>query len=58
MPGHNASNTALESSNDDPEQAKIQLDAVVVPVSGGGLIGGIATAVKALAPNCKACSIA
>jgi threonine dehydratase len=27
------------------------VDGVLVPVSGGGLIGGIATAVKALAPN-------
>ncbi|MFR6425396.1 MAG: pyridoxal-phosphate dependent enzyme [Oscillospiraceae bacterium] len=29
------------------------LDAVVVPVSGGGLIGGVATAVKALAPHVR-----
>ena len=28
------------------------LDAVVVPVGGGGLIAGIATAVKAINPNC------
>lgn len=28
-------------------------DAVVVPVGGGGLIAGIATAVKALNPNAK-----
>lgn len=28
-------------------------DAVVVPVGGGGLIAGIATAVKALSPNTK-----
>jgi threonine dehydratase len=27
------------------------VDAVLVPVSGGGLIGGVATAVKALSPN-------
>jgi threonine dehydratase len=29
------------------------VDGVLVPVSGGGLIGGIATAVKALAPNAR-----
>ena len=29
------------------------LDALVVPVSGGGLIGGVATAVKALAPHVR-----
>ena len=29
------------------------LDALVVPVSGGGLIGGVATAVKALAPRVR-----
>jgi threonine dehydratase len=29
------------------------LDAVLVPVSGGGLIGGVATAVKALSPNTR-----
>lgn len=29
------------------------LDMVVVPVSGGGLIGGVATAIKALSPNTK-----
>ncbi|MBX2883212.1 MAG: pyridoxal-phosphate dependent enzyme [Granulosicoccus sp.] len=30
-----------------------QLDAVIVPVGGGGLIAGIATAVKHLQPNCQ-----
>ena len=30
-----------------------ELDAVVVPVSGGGLIGGVSTAVKALSPGTK-----
>ena len=30
-----------------------EIDAVVVPVSGGGLIGGVATAVKALAPHVR-----
>lgn len=30
-----------------------QLDALVVPVSGGGLIGGVSTAMKALAPRVK-----
>lgn len=29
------------------------LDAVIVPVGGGGLIGGIAFAIKSLNPNCK-----
>lgn len=29
------------------------LDAVVVPVGGGGLIGGVATAVKALCPGIR-----
>jgi threonine dehydratase len=29
------------------------LDAIVIPVSGGGLIGGVATAVKALSPATK-----
>jgi threonine dehydratase len=28
-------------------------DAVVVPVGGGGLIAGIATAIKTLSPNTK-----
>lgn len=28
-------------------------DAVVIPVGGGGLIAGIATAIKALSPNTK-----
>ena len=30
-----------------------ETDAVVVPVSGGGLIGGVSTAVKALAPHVR-----
>ncbi len=30
-----------------------KLDAVIVPVGGGGLIAGIASAVKQLQPNCK-----
>mmetsp|Transcript_147887 Transcript_147887/g.368500 ORF Transcript_147887/g.368500 Transcript_147887/m.368500 type:complete len:350 (+) Transcript_147887:69-1118(+) len=29
------------------------LDAVIVPIGGGGMIGGIAVAVKALLPKCK-----
>ena len=33
------------------EQADGLLDAVVVPVGGGGLISGVATAVKALSPR-------
>jgi threonine dehydratase len=35
------------------EQAEGQLDAVVVPVGGGGLISGTATAVKALSPSTR-----
>jgi len=40
------------------EQARLhwvgqEMDAVIVPVGGGGLIGGIASAVKALLPSCK-----
>lgn len=31
----------------------LDMDAVIVPIGGGGLIGGIATAVKALLPTCK-----
>lgn len=38
----------LEIVKDCPD-----VDVVLVPVSGGGLIGGIATAVKSLAPNVK-----
>lgn len=30
-----------------------ELDSIVVPIGGGGLISGIATAVKALRPSCK-----
>jgi len=29
------------------------LDAIIVPIGGGGLISGVATAVKAINPNCK-----
>ncbi|MCI9575429.1 MAG: threonine ammonia-lyase [Clostridiales bacterium] len=29
------------------------LDAVIVPIGGGGLIGGVAFAIKSLNPNCK-----
>lgn len=38
----------LELMQDVPE-----LDVVIVPVGGGGLIAGIATAVKAINPNCR-----
>ena len=38
----------LELMEQEPE-----LDAVVVPTSGGGLIGGVATAVKALSPRMR-----
>lgn len=36
----------LEMLDDDPD-----LDVIIVPIGGGGLIGGIATAVKALKPG-------
>jgi len=38
----------LEILEDNPD-----IDAVVVPISGGGLISGIATAVKRLKPTCR-----
>lgn len=38
---------------DKNRAVEARLDAVIVPVSGGGLISGIATAVKGCAPNCK-----
>lgn len=34
-------------------QSVPDLDAVIVPVGGGGLISGVATAIKALNPKCK-----
>ena len=40
--------TGLELMEQEPD-----LDAVVVPTSGGGLIGGVSTAVKALSPRTK-----
>ncbi len=43
---------ALEMLGDHPD-----LDAIVVPVGGGGLISGIASAVKAIAPSCKVIGI-
>jgi threonine dehydratase len=43
---------ALELLDDVPE-----LDAIVVPVSGGGLIAGCATVVKALRPACRVIGI-
>ncbi|PCJ23941.1 MAG: threonine ammonia-lyase [SAR86 cluster bacterium] len=39
---------ALEMLNDDPD-----LDALVVPIGGGGLIAGVAIAAKALKPSIK-----
>jgi len=42
----------LELMQDVPE-----LEAVLVPVGGGGLIAGVATAVKALNPNCQVIGI-
>ncbi|HEV3140181.1 MAG TPA: pyridoxal-phosphate dependent enzyme [Vicinamibacterales bacterium] len=43
-----AGTIALELAEDAPD-----LDAIVVPIGGGGLISGIATAVKAIAPRCE-----
>ena len=40
-----AGTTGLEIAEDEPE-----LDCVLVPVSGGGLLAGVATAIKALSP--------
>ncbi|MEA3491114.1 MAG: threonine ammonia-lyase [Campylobacterota bacterium] len=34
------------------------LDAVIVPVGGGGLISGVATAIKAMEPSCRVIGIA
>ncbi|SFV52207.1 Threonine dehydratase [hydrothermal vent metagenome] len=34
------------------------LDAVVVPIGGGGLISGIATAIKDISPNCRVIGVA
>jgi len=44
---------ALEMIEDEPD-----LDAIVVPVGGGGLISGIGIATKALTPNIKVIGIA
>ncbi len=38
-------------------QSVPDLDAVVVPIGGGGLIAGVATAVKQVQPNCKVIGI-
>lgn len=48
-------NTALGTATVGYEfcQQVADLDAVIVPVGGGGLIAGIATAVKLMQPNCK-----
>lgn len=43
--------SAGEAAADRGSEA--QLDAVIVPVSGGGLISGIATVIKSILPNCK-----
>lgn len=44
-----------EVAADRSGEADVVLDAVVVPVSGGGLISGIATVIKAQLPQCKVC---
>lgn len=54
MPAPQPTAASNAGSGTDTE---LELDAVVVPVSGGGLISGIATVVKALAPNCKVCRL-
>ena len=43
-----AGTIAIELFEDAPD-----LDAVVVPIGGGGLISGVATAAKAIAPHCR-----
>ena len=44
---------ALDSASTSIFVQVADLDAVIVPVGGGGLISGISTAVKGLNPNCK-----
>jgi threonine dehydratase len=43
-----AGTVASEMFEDDPH-----LDTIIVPIGGGGLIGGVATAVRAIAPRCE-----
>jgi threonine dehydratase len=43
-----AGTVALEMFEDDPH-----LDTIVVPIGGGGLIGGVATTARAIAPRCQ-----
>jgi threonine dehydratase len=47
-----AGTTGLEIVEDLPE-----VNAVVVPVGGGGLLGGVASAVKALKPACRVIAV-
>jgi len=47
-----AATTGLEIMEDSPE-----LDAVVVPVGGGGLLGGVTSAVKALSPGTRVIAV-
>jgi threonine dehydratase len=47
-----AGTAGLELVEDLPE-----VDVVVVPVGGGGLLGGVATAVKSLRPSCRVVAI-
>ena len=48
--------STLGTGAEEPESDELLLDAVVVPVSGGGLISGIATAIKKRLPQCKVLS--
>lgn len=48
--------STLGTGAEEPESDELLLDAVVVPVSGGGLISGIATAIKTRLPQCKVLS--
>jgi len=38
---------------DQAREAGVELDAVIVPIGGGGLCAGVAAAVKLAAPNCE-----
>lgn len=54
-PGPDDANADVERAGEAAADGQITapLDAVIVPVSGGGLISGIATVIKSALPNCK-----
>lgn len=39
------------------QQSEVPVDAILVPVGGGGLLAGTSTAIKALSPNCKVVAV-